>query len=104
LEDESPHWQWRALAALLLAVFASDTTMLTQAAALADRLQEALYRFLIGQYRQAEGFERLQPRRQKAPPWSYFGGGRRRAAAGAVGERSPSGGGVEGLGRIVNGE
>jgi len=71
LEDESPHWQWRALAALLLAVFASDTTMLTQAAALADRLQEALYRFLIGHYRQAEGFERLQPRRQKAPPWSY---------------------------------
>ncbi|HME00908.1 MAG TPA: hypothetical protein VKM93_26805 [Terriglobia bacterium] len=42
LEDESPHWQWRALAALLLAVFAKEMVLLTQAAVLAEGRQRAL--------------------------------------------------------------
>jgi DNA-binding transcriptional MerR regulator len=39
--DVQKRWQWRALAALLLAVFARDMALLTQAAAMAEGLQRA---------------------------------------------------------------
>ena len=56
-EDE----RWRALAALLLSVFASDLVMLTQAFALGEGLKRGLYNFLVRHYRQRQGFNPLRP-------------------------------------------
>ena len=61
LEDESPHWQWRALAALMLSVFASDLVMLTRACALAEGLKRGFYNCLVRHYRQRQGFNPLRP-------------------------------------------
>jgi len=60
-EDESPHWQWRALAALMLAVFASDLVLLTQTLALAQGLQRGFYNFLVRHYQTRQGFNPLKP-------------------------------------------
>jgi hypothetical protein len=72
LEDESPHWQWRALAALLLAVFAREMVTLTQAAVLAEGLQRALFHFMVGHYRQPERFEALRPKLSDKPSVYYM--------------------------------
>jgi len=70
-DDQSPHWQWRALAALLLAVFACDIEWLDQASVLAWGLQGALYRFLVWHYQDRAGFDspEREPERWLPPYW-----------------------------------
>jgi len=67
-EDESPHWQWRALAALMLSVFASDMVMMSQALVLAQGLRRGFYNFLVRHYRHRQGFNplRADPRYERS--------------------------------------
>ncbi len=70
-DDQSPHWQWRALAALLLAVFAWDIEWLDQATVLAWELHRALNLFLVWHYQDRTGFEvpETEPERWLPPYW-----------------------------------
>ncbi len=60
-DDQSPHWQWRALAALLLAVFACEIDWVDEARVLTKRLHGAFYSFLAWHYQYHAGFEAPQP-------------------------------------------
>jgi hypothetical protein len=81
-EDVSPHWQWRALAALVLAVFAGDIIPLTKADAWTERAKRTIYNFMVRHYRQRRGFSFLRPDPHYEPPvltWAADVGGRIRA-------------------------
>jgi len=71
LDDQSPHWQWRALAALLLAVFACDIEWLDEATVWAWGLHGALHRFLAWHYPDRTGFDspEFQPESWLPPFW-----------------------------------
>ena len=60
-DDQSPHWQWRALAALILAVFACPVEWLEEATVGAWKLHGALYRFLVWHYQDRTGFDSPEP-------------------------------------------
>ncbi|HME01089.1 MAG TPA: hypothetical protein VKM93_27725 [Terriglobia bacterium] len=77
-EDRAPHWQWRALVALLLAVFAGDIIPLTKAGAFIERLKRVLYNFLVWHYQQRRGFTPVKPDPKYEPPVLF-----RAAAVGA---------------------
>ena len=60
-EDRTPHWQWRALAALMLAVFAGYAAVLHKAGDSGAELQRALYAYLFGRYGEHRAFSFLRP-------------------------------------------
>ncbi|MGO9274917.1 MAG: hypothetical protein ACLQOO_32590, partial [Terriglobia bacterium] len=68
-DDESPHWQWRALAALLLAVFACEIDWVDEAGILTKGLHAALYRFLVWHYQERAGFNAPHPDEKYAWEW-----------------------------------
>jgi len=100
-DDESPHWQWRALAALLLAVFACEIDWVDEAGVLSKRLHGAFYRFLVWHY----GVALPGARRVRGPPARreiFVGmapaGDGGSVPAGAVRARGPTGDRVQGIG------
>jgi hypothetical protein len=70
-EDESPHWAWRALVALVLSVFGCDLEMMDQAGDLADEVRWEFYHFLCWRYRTRDPFNALIPARPHEGSWSY---------------------------------
>jgi hypothetical protein len=70
-EDESPHWAWRALVALVLSVFGCDLEMMDQAGDLGDEVRWEFYHFLCWRYRTRDPFNGLIPARPHEGSWSY---------------------------------
>jgi len=73
-EERSPHWQWRALGALVLAAFALDIIPLAQAGAWTEKAKRTIYNFLVRHYRRRAGFNLLKPDPHYEPPALYRAG------------------------------